>query len=354
MRKRFSLLLFFLFFSVAQLSAQLVANAGVDKILCPNSTVTIGGTPAASGGTAPYSYSWLPTTGLSNAAVSNPVVTVSVTTTYTLTIQDSNDSIRTDVVNVTVDDVKNFSAGPDKEVCAGATVNVQLGASANYQGTYTFLWSPAASLNNATLPKPTASPTVTTTYTLTVTSTNCGSFTSTVDVNIHFVSVDAGPDTTITEGQTITLIGTPTTAVTMSWYSPTDPNINYSNTSSPDVEPNDTTYYYFTITDSYGCSATDYVIVRVIPSNEPVFFNTFTPNGDSNNDFFYIGNLEKYPDNKLEIYNRYGQLIFTKNKYENDWNGTYLGQEVPSGTYFYIFDTKSAQGKYRGSVTIIR
>ncbi len=353
MKKQLFLLLFFLIFSVAKLSAQFVANAGIDKILCPNSTVTIGGTPAASGGLAPYSYTWIPTTGLSNANVSNPVVTVSVTTTYTLTIQDSNDSIRTDVVKVTVDDVRNFSAGPDREVCAGTAVNVQLGASANYQGTYTYLWSPATSLNNPTLPKPTASPTVSTTYTVTITSTNCGSFTSTVDVNIHSVSVDAGPDTTIMEGQTITLVGTPTTAVTMSWYSPTEA-INYSNTSTPDVEPKDTAFFYYTITDSYGCTATDYVIVRVIPSKEPYFYNTFTPNGDTNNDLFYIGNLEKYPENKLEIYNRYGQLIFAKNNYGNDWNGTYLGQEVPSGTYFYIFDTKSAQGKYRGSVTIIR
>jgi gliding motility-associated-like protein len=92
----------------------------------------------------------------------------------------------------------------------------------------------------------------------------------------------------------------------------------------------------------------------VRPSSALIFYNTFSPNGDDNNDFWVISNLNKYPSNRLEIYNRYGQLIFKKTNYQNDWNGTYFGEELPSGTYYYILDTNSEAGKFKGSVSIIR
>jgi gliding motility-associated-like protein len=81
--------------------------------------------------------------------------------------------------------------------------------------------------------------------------------------------------------------------------------------------------------------------------------NAFTPDDDGDNDFFYIGNLEKYPDNNLKIYNRYGKQIYSATNYDNLWNGTYLGNLVPTGTYFYIFNDGKGE-QYKGSVTILR
>jgi gliding motility-associated-like protein len=91
-----------------------------------------------------------------------------------------------------------------------------------------------------------------------------------------------------------------------------------------------------------------------VKSGELLFFySAFTPNNDGDNDFFYIGNLNKYPENNLKIYNRYGKLIYNISNYDNSWDGNYLGNAVPTGTYFYIFN----DGKdklYKGSVTILR
>ena len=71
-------------------SAQLVAKAGPDQAVSPTSpAVTIGGSPAATGGVPPYSYSWSTSTGLSAANIANPEASPVVTTTYRLTVTDS-------------------------------------------------------------------------------------------------------------------------------------------------------------------------------------------------------------------------------------------------------------------------
>ena len=75
-------------------------------------------------------------------------------------------------------------------------------------------------------------------------------------------------------------------------------------------------------------------------------FNEFTPNGDGSNEFFNIKCAEDYPNNKLEVYNRYGNLVFSTQSYKNDWKGianvggTFSGSTLPAGTYYYIFETR--------------
>jgi gliding motility-associated-like protein len=109
-----------------------------------------------------------------------------------------------------------------------------------------------------------------------------------------------------------------------------------------------------TITDQYGCKYVDYVKVEVIPSEDLVFYNSITPNDDGDNDFWYIGNLEKYPENRVQIFNRYGQEIYSIVNYKNNWNGKYLGNDLPAGTYYYVFDTKNNNKIFKGYLTIFR
>jgi len=82
------------------------ANAGADTEIIEGGSVVIGGSPTASGGTAPYTYSWTPTTGLNNAGIANPTASPSVTTTYTVTVTDSNGC--TDDADVTVTLVRGW------------------------------------------------------------------------------------------------------------------------------------------------------------------------------------------------------------------------------------------------------
>jgi gliding motility-associated-like protein len=66
-----------------------------------------------------------------------------------------------------------------------------------------------------------------------------------------------------------------------------------------------------------------------------------TPNKDGMNDAFIIpcmGNGTLYPRSRVSIFNQWGDEVFRAAPYKNDWEGTYDGQDLPAGTYFYILD----------------
>ena len=68
----------------------------------------------------------------------------------------------------------------------------------------------------------------------------------------------------------------------------------------------------------------------------------FTPNGDGKNDFFVIKGIDDYPDNTIIVYNRWGNKVFEKSGYVNDWTGTNdSGDPLLDGTYFVIFKVRS-------------
>ena len=248
-------------------------------------------------------------------------------------------------------------AGPYRKLCPGAGP-VILGGNPTASGgvsPYIYKWTPVAPLNDSTLAKPTATVSVTTTFTVKVTGANGESKQDTVTIFVYNYTIDAGKDTTISSGQTIVLHGTASGGATSVSWLPQDGHIFNPNTFSPDVYPSSTTTFTLVVTFQGGCTLKDEVKVTVIPSGELFFFNTMTPNGDGANDYFIVGNIEKYPDNVLEIYNRYGQKVYNKMGYTNDWDGKYLNNELPAGTYFYILDTKSEKGgKYHGQITIIK
>ncbi|WP_456439110.1 DUF7507 domain-containing protein, partial [Psychroserpens sp.] len=74
-------------------------------------------------------------------------------------------------------------------------------------------------------------------------------------------------------------------------------------------------------------------------------YNEFSPNGDGVNDRFMIDCIETFPNSKLEVYNRWGNIVYSKKGYRNDWDGTSNGRAVingsdqlPVGTYYYVID----------------
>ena len=196
-----------------------------------------------------------------------------------------------------------------------------------------------------------ASPTITTQYTLTVSNGICADNVSSVTVSVSpQIFLNAGRDTIIKQGTVLTLNGS---SSSLSFYWLPDTNIKYRTTLNPDVFPSVSTKYILFSEEKGKCKFSDTILVAVIPSDSLIFYSAFTPNFDGDNDYFFIGNIEKYPDNVLKIYNRYGQLIFTATSYANNWDGKYLSIEVPTGTYYYILDDGKNK-KYQGTVTILR
>ncbi len=332
----------------------LAANAGTSRNICPGRTVNLGGAPAATGGTAPYSYSWQPGTFLNSTTLPNPTASsVNTSIQYTLTVTDKNGNTASSTVVFFVDLINDFNAGIDTGYCLGKQNGIQIGSSFNASNgaNHVFAWNPAATLDNANSTNPIASNTVVVQYTLTVSNGGvCPDHKTTVTVTpFQKPFVDASPSTVIDEGNTITLNGTG--SVFNVWLPPY--NIRYANTATPDVWPIVSTTYTLFVEDSHKCTNFDTVRVDVIPGDKLFFYSAFTPNGDGENDYFYIGNLWKYPDNNLKIYNRYGKMIFSATNYANDWDGTYLGNQIPTGTYFYIF-TDGVSQEYKGTVTLLR
>jgi gliding motility-associated-like protein len=95
--------------------------------------------------------------------------------------------------------------------------------------------------------------------------------------------------------------------------------------------------------------------------DEPESFNIpqgFSPNGDGVNDVFVIRGISIYPNNKLTIINRWGNVVFEKDNYDNTWDGKstqgirFGGDELPDGTYFYILDLGNNEKPYKGFIYI--
>jgi gliding motility-associated-like protein len=244
-------------------------------------------------------------------------------------------------------------AGNDTGTCPGGDPVSIGGSPAATGGTppYTYSWSPTAGLDNPNIPNPTASPASPTTYTLLVTDSNgLTDMDQVVVSNYALPAANAGPDVTINEGQTITLHAT---GGVIYFWGPSY-GLTYPSTANPDVEPTVTTTYIVGVIDEHGCASYDQVTVYVRPGDSLYFYNTFTPNSDGDNDTWYIGNIFKYPDNKLSIYNRYGKLVYVAAPYLNQWDGRNLGEELPAATYYYILDPGTGVKPFNGSVTIIR
>ena len=252
------------------------------------------------------------------------------------------------------------NAGSSQQICPGTPVTLGGNPTAtggpNDTTLFTYQWFPASLVNSPTSPNPSATPTITTMYEVIVTDENKNppqTQKSTVTIYVYPYSINAGPDTTIKEGQTITLHAQAPGDSAVYWPGNSSTMYN-TNTLNPDVFPQTTTTYTLIAGFPHGCILYDSLKVTVIPNNELFFYTSFTPNGDGANDFFYIGNIGLYPNNTLDIFNRYGQKVFTKTGYNNDWNASYLGTDLPSGVYFYILDTHDTVGKFRGEVSVIR
>lgn len=86
--------------------------------------------------------------------------------------------------------------------------------------------------------------------------------------------------------------------------------------------------------------------------------NYFTPNGDNDNETFFIDCLENnYPDNELTVYNRWGDIVYSEKGYLNTWDGTLNGEgtELPAGTYFYLLNlTPDGANCLQGYITIVK
>jgi PKD repeat protein len=233
------------------------AEAGSNKSISScGGSVRIGGSPTGSSGTGPYTYSWTPTTGLSNPSVPNP--TASAGGTYTVRVTDVNGCWAEDSVVVTVSNAPTADAGPDQEICPDGSL--QIGGSptgSGGTGFYTYSWTPTAGLDNPAVANPYASPTSTTTYSVLVSDGDDCQAVDSVIVTVHDIlacHVSASPSTSVCQGTTVTLTEDGGDAVSWSWSTG-------AHTQSAQVTSGGT--YGVTIADTHGCQSSCQISVTV-------------------------------------------------------------------------------------------
>jgi gliding motility-associated-like protein len=159
------------------------------------------------------------------------------------------------------------------------------------------------------------------------------------------------PDTVIFLGSSIRLNTIITNRVDTFRWSPAATLDNYTIV-SPLATPIATTTYKLIATTIGGCKAAGQVTISTI--TQVVVSNAFSPNGDGINDTWNIPGLSAYSDCKVEVYNRYGQLVFASRGYTNRWDGTSNGKPLPVGTYYYIININSLNDTRKGAITILR
>jgi gliding motility-associated-like protein len=180
----------------------------------------------------------------------------------------------------------------------------------------------------------------------------CLSATTTKNVIVHsFPVVNAGPDLMVLEGGSAILDATASgNNLSFNWTPST--YLDNPNLKTPRTTPVSDITYNLTVTAQGGCSRSDEVFVKVLKA--PTIPSAFSPNGDGINDVWNIKYLESYPGSTVEIFDRYGQLVFKSNGYSKAWDGTSNGSVLPVGTYYYIINPKNGRNPYSGSVTILR
>lgn len=319
-----------------------VVDAGLPIPSLNDTTICEGGTATFS---APQGrqHLWLNTPGLQDLEQPSQVVSPPSSTWYLVDVTNLCGTIR-DSIHVEIR-VPFSEAWPDSIVCRGKDVPLFATPGASH------LWSPITGLSANNIANPTATVNAPITYTVLVTD-DIGCLSSAqVSLDIHPINpVIAFWDAVIDLGQTVQLFAEGNG--TFSWSPGT--TLNDSTSASPIAEPDVATTYTVSMTDANGCITTDDVTI-IIPGS--LFIpNTFTPNGDSYNDFFGAWGVD-IVEIELDVFDRWGKLIWTTTNMNTRWDGTYGGQDAPIDTYVWKVRAKEiAGGEFNriGHVTLVR
>lgn len=139
-------------------------------------------------------------------------------------------------------------------------------------------------------------------------------------------------------------------------------NLNCTDCPQPEASPKFDTKYAVTFTDGNGCTNDAQIQIVVLCENANVFVpNTFSPNGDGNNDVFYVRGKGLDRVKNIRIYNRWGEIVFEKKDFApNDaaagWNGQFRGTKAQAGVYIYQVEVFCENGdviRHEGNIALI-
>ena len=326
--------------------------AGADTTICNLKGIVLKPSGAAT-------YIWSPPAGLNCTNCENPFAMPDSARNYIVKGSSVHGCSAVDTVLVKLQYPFKIKYSKTDTLCVGQ--NMKLFAS----GADQFNWWPSTGLNKSNIALPIATPNSTTNYRV-VGQDHWGCFADTgyVLVQVYPVpTVEAGPDKTINVGQTLDLVPELSADITSVIWSPNGDIFRYPDPNSVTVKPNQKTEYTVEVKNKGGCMAKDNVTVHVICNGTNVFIpNTFSPNGDGNNERFYPRGTGLFKVKSLRIFNRWGEMIFEKSNFNpNDaafgWDGTYKGVKLGSDVFVYMIDIMCDNNtvlNYKGNVALLQ
>jgi gliding motility-associated-like protein len=237
-------------------------DAGSDSTICQGDSLTIGGSPTATGGTSPYSYSWTNGSSLDNDTLANPKAGPSSTTTYTVTVTDDNGCNGSDQMTLNIAAPATVDAGADSSICADDTVDLD----GSYGGTASSVtWSSSGDGSFSSTSDPKGS------YFPGSNDTSSGSATLTLRTNDP-----TGPCPAVSDSMKLSFMSVPKPALKDTAICPGDSiwltasgggSYNWSTGHSGDsvaVAPASDSSFWVDVTAPNGCDAMDSNLVSVL------------------------------------------------------------------------------------------
>jgi gliding motility-associated-like protein len=304
-------------------------------------------TISATGGIAPYTYSWSPTGGTAATAENLSAGT------YTVTVTDDDDCPAFIEVTINEPDAIVVSGETADAVCGNFNGSIDLTVSGG-TGSYSYSWTPSGLSGNS------LSNLAPGTYTVIVTDANGCEQTTNFIVGVsgnipitvipQVVTIEAGQST-----QLEVIVGGGVINETYTW-TPAD-GLSCTNCPDPVASPTQTTTYTVTVTTDDGCVSSDTVLVIVEQPCTEVFVPTiFSPNGDDINDLLCVeGSCIR--DIDFRIFNRWGEIVFMTKDPAECWDGTQKGEPLNTGVFAFkaiIITNDGQEIEKSGTLTLVK
>jgi gliding motility-associated-like protein len=269
----------------------------------------------------------------STGSTSN-VDTIGESGIYWVSMTSSSNCVTIDTFEVLVRPYADLDLGVDSNLCLGDTIILAADTGYVY-----YLWSTGSIQNSDTLTETTSA------WLQVIDSLGCHTVSDTVQYN--FYPVPAVP--------IIQVLPTglhSSFANGYEWYFNGQVIVGQTAQDLPDPQPGT---YSVVITNAFGCTAQSSPVVVEAAAPGDFVSGGFSPNGDGLNETFFIEGIARFPECRLQVFNRWGDQVYDQQPYANDWDGTGKGgAALPVGDYFYILDFGAGRASERGTVLISR
>lgn len=327
-------------------------DAGIDSVICRGKSITLNAKGAAT-------YAWVQDATLSCVNCTSPVANPLYNNTYYVSGISSSGCAAIDSIIIAVKQPADVSIIAPDTICAGSTIQLQA------SGAELFSWQPASIINNNTDSIASSTPQSTTLFSAIGTdSKGCFNDTASKLVNVFPYPTIQLKDSvvTVSAGSEYKVNATGSNDIILWQWSPLE-GLSCSNCAQPIIKPTASQTYKVTARNIAGCTTEKNITITVLCKDQNLFIpNTFSPNGDGMNDYFYPRGKGLFTIKSFKIFSRWGILVFEKNNFSPNqqtygWDGKYKGNALQPDVYVYLVDVLCDNGTIissKGNVTLLR